>query len=102
MRRREDPQIAESQLIPVLELDEIDKGRKIYKSNDQKEVHWQLNGLKVMGIDNDKEVLICEDAGGKPTVVPFHQLGNYYVLKHGWDDSKTKKRKRKKKQPITK
>lgn len=84
MRRREEAQISDNQLIPVLELDELDKGRKIYKTNDQKEVHWQLNGFKVKGIDNDKEVLICEDSLGKAMVIPFHELNQYYVMKHGW------------------
>jgi hypothetical protein len=96
MRRREEPQIKENQLIPVLKLDTIEKGRKIYKENDQKEVHWQLNGLKVTGIDNDKQVLICLTPAGDPTVVPFHHLSNYYVLKLGWDDSPRRRRKKRK------
>jgi hypothetical protein len=93
MRKREEPQIAEKLLIPVLSLNTIDKGRMIYLANDQKEVHWQLNGVKVEGIDNDKQVLICRTPGNDATVIPFSRLSQYFVMKLGWDTSKKRRRK---------
>jgi|SRR6478736_665642 len=83
--RREEPQINQNQMIPLLELDNVEKGRRIYKTNDQKKVHWQLNSYKIKGIDNEKEVLICEDSDKKPLVIPFRSLGDYMVMKFGYD-----------------
>lgn len=83
--RREEPQINQNQMIPLLELDNVEKGRRIYKTNDQKKVHWQLNSYKIKGIDNEKEVLICEDSDKKPLVIPFKSLGDYMVMKFGYD-----------------
>lgn len=83
--RKEEPQIEETKLIPLLELDSIEKGRKIYRKNDQKKFHWQLTRFKIKGIDNDKEVLICLDDSGKSCTIPFSELDQYLVMKFGYN-----------------
>ena len=81
MKDTERLNIPEEKLMPLLELDSIEKGRKIYRKNDQKKVFWQLTSFKVMGINNEAQVLICKDAQGKHTVIPFSHLPDYVVLK---------------------
>lgn len=86
MKRREPPQIAQDMLVPVLELDEIEKGRKIYRVNDQKEVHWQLNSFTIYGIDNEKQVLIVKDTREKLSTIRFKELDEYVVMKYGYNN----------------
>lgn len=77
--RTEAPQISEGTLRPLLEMDTIDKGRKIHFKNNQKKVHWQLTTYIVDGIDNEKQVLLVHDLGDVQHRIPFDELENYYV-----------------------
>lgn len=75
--RRSEPQISPALFKPLLDLDKIKRGTKVYKTNDQKEVHWQHT---VYTIDRAvKGGMLLKDTHGKPVLVPDDELDNLFV-----------------------
>jgi hypothetical protein len=99
MKRKTPPQISPGLFKKLLDNDSIDRGTKIYLPLDQSEVHWQHKVFTILGIDNDKKVLLVLDANKNPHAIPFDELGAYYVLINNVESKysyvkKTRKRKR--------
>lgn len=80
--RSTQPQLSPEKYIPLLELNNIERGTMIHKPNDLSQVHWQFTSFKVVGIDNDRQMLLVRDLNDTPVVIPFSELGEYYVLKY--------------------
>ena len=63
------PQISPARFQSILELDEIDKGRKIYKMLDQTKSHWQFECYWIKG----------QAQGGG--LIAFDEDGKLHILK---------------------
>lgn len=79
MKKTTEPQISPNRFTPLMELDTIKKGTKLYKVNDQTEVHWQYTVYTLLGDHPDG--LICKDADGKTVLIENWELDKCFVYK---------------------
>lgn len=72
MKKREQPQLTVNRFKPLLDLDEVERGLKIFQKNDQKEVHWEYTIYIIAG--TSKTHLLCRDTTGKPVAFAWEDL----------------------------
>lgn len=75
MPKREEPQLTVQKFKPLLDFDEITKGTKIFKKNDQKKVHWEYTSYIITGVSDTH--LLCKDAEGKKFAFAWEDLPQY-------------------------
>lgn len=74
-KKREEPQLTVNKFRPLLELDEIDRGTKIFRKNDQKEVHWEYTSFTIIGVSED--ALLCRDSNGRKIAFTWDSLPDH-------------------------
>lgn len=62
-KRRTEPQLTVNGFKPLSDYDEVPIGTKLFRENDQEEVHWEYTTFILKGIINNR--LIATDTNGK-------------------------------------
>ena len=75
MKKREPKQLTVQRMMPLLSLNEIEKGRKIFLEADQTKVHWQMNAFIIIGAS--KTHLLIQDPTKRNQAISWEDLPAY-------------------------